>query len=135
MKNTLDSVVQRVSRWPFAKTLGCITQAIVDADLIIFASIDHAAGARQIGISIPATTVLIYGHPRAGTPALIDSPLAALDLPLRVLLREEDGQVIVAFHPVGAVLLNAGVSSALAANLEHGQRSLLDALDLGNWSC
>lgn len=127
--NSSDDVMQRVSRWPFARTLDVITRAIVEAGMTVFARIDHAAGAREIGIDIPESTVLIYGNPRAGTPALIDSPLAALELPLRVLLREEDGQVVVAFHPVSALLMNAGVSRELAEKLEPGQRVLLDALN------
>ena len=124
-----DGIIQRVSRWPFAQTLESIAKAIIDAKMTIFARIDHATGARELGISIPETTVLIYGNARVGTPALIDSPVAALELPLRVLLREEHGQVIVAFHPIAALLVKAGVSNALAEKLTPGQRIVLKALD------
>jgi len=125
----MNDVVQKLSPWPFAQTLACLTKAIADAQMTLFAKIDHAAGARAIGIVIPATTLLIYGHARAGTPALIESPLAALDLPLRVLVREEGGQVLVAIHPVGAVLANAGVSRASAEGIEPGQHIVFAALD------
>lgn len=135
MRTSPNGVIQWVSHWPFDKTLARITQAIVDADMIIFTCIDHAAGARQFGFSLPATTVVIYGHPRAGTPALFDSPVAALELPLRVLVHEEGGQVLVTFHPIRALLMNAGVSRAVAEKLEPGQRVILDVLERGSpWS-
>jgi len=125
----LSGIVKRVSRWPFTETLEAIIAAIVHGKMVIFARIDHAASARGIGISIPEATVLIYGNPRAGTTALIDAPFAALELPLRVLLQEEGGRVVVAFHPVTAMLMHSGVSKAVAEKLEPGQRLLLDALE------
>jgi uncharacterized protein (DUF302 family) len=124
-----DEVIRRFSRWPFLRTLEFIEKAIFDADMTIFARIDHAAGARAIGISMPDMTVLIYGNPWTGTPALIESPKAALELPLRVLVHECDGRVVVALRPMSGLLMKAGVSMAAAERLEIAQRVLLDALD------
>ncbi|MBF9234496.1 DUF302 domain-containing protein [Microvirga alba] len=95
----------------------------------IFARIDHAAGAREIGTIMPPTIVLLYGHPKGGTPVMLATPQVALDLPLRVLVQEgTDGRAIVSFHPVGPMLLRAGVPDDLAARLEPAQRLLIDAL-------
>lgn len=126
--NTPD-IVEHVSAVPFDATLERLTAAIARAGLTLFSRIDHQAGARDAGLEMPPATVLIYGHAKGGTPVMLAAPLAALDLPLRVLVRvREDGRTAVAFHPIGGLLRQAGVPDALAARLEPAQRLLLDAL-------
>jgi len=72
--------------------------------------------------------VLIYGHAKGGTPIMLP-PQAALDLPLRVLVRErEDGHAVIAFHPVVPMLRRAGVPDELSARLEPAHRLLLEAV-------
>jgi len=94
----------------------------------IFAQIDHASGARQAGMVMPPTVVLIYGSPKGGTPIMFTAPVTALDLPLRVLVREDDsGNTLVSFHPIAAVLQQAGVPEVLAIRLEPAQHLLIDA--------
>jgi uncharacterized protein (DUF302 family) len=122
-------LVEQASPLPFEATLERLTQAIEQAGLTIFARIDHAANARDVGLTMPPATVLIYGAAKGGTPIMLAAPLAALDLPLRVLVRaREDGGASIAFHPAAAMLRQAGVSPELAARLEPAQRLLLAAL-------
>jgi uncharacterized protein (DUF302 family) len=58
-------------------------------DLKIFARIDHAAGARSIGQTLRPTELLIFGHPKGGTPLLQGAQSYGLALPLRVLAWED----------------------------------------------
>lgn len=112
---TEPDVVEHASPFPFDATVERLRHVITDHGMTIFAAIDHAAGARDVGMTMPAATVLIYGNPKGGTPIMLETPLAALDLPLRVLVRErEDGTAAIAFHPV--------------ARLEAAQRLLISAL-------
>ncbi len=65
-------------------------EAIAQArGLKIFARIDHAAGARSIGQDLRPTQLLVFGHPKGGTPALQCVQTMGLDLPLRVLAWED----------------------------------------------
>ncbi len=65
-------------------------EAIAKArDLKIFARIDHAAGARSINQALRPTELLIFGHPKGGTPLLQYSQSYGLELPLRVLAWED----------------------------------------------
>lgn len=113
----------------FAATLDRLTVAIERSGSTIFARIDHAAGARQAGLEMPPTVVLIYGNPKGGTPIMIAGPDAALDLPLRVLIRERtDGSVVVIYYPIAATLIAAGVPAELAARLEPAQTLIATAL-------
>lgn len=124
-----DDVVEHVSPVGFEATLERIARAIDAAGLTIFCRIDHAAGARDAGIAMPPATVLIYGNAKGGTPVMLATPLAALDLPLRVLVRErEDGHAVIAFHPVAPMLRRAGVPEELATRLEPAQRILVAAV-------
>lgn len=58
--------------------------------LKIFARIDHAAGAKSIGMALRPTELLIFGHPRGGTPLLKCSQTYGIDLPMRVLEWEDE---------------------------------------------
>ena len=92
--------IEHVSVVPFQATLERLIEAIARAGLILFDRIDHAAGALQAGLEMPPSTVLTYGHPKGGTPLMLAAPLAALDLPLRVLVRvREDGRTAIGVPP------------------------------------
>ncbi len=126
-----ESLAEHVSQFSFAATLERLTGAIEKAGMTIFATIDHAKNARGVGLAMPPATVLIYGSPKGGTPVMVAAPLAALDLPLRVLVLERaDGTVGVAFHPIAAALLPAGMAGDVAARLEPAQQLLVKAIAL-----
>ena len=55
----------------------------------VFADIDHAAGAQQVGLSLRPTRLLIFGNAQAGTPLMQSQQTVGLDLPLRVLVWED----------------------------------------------
>jgi uncharacterized protein (DUF302 family) len=125
----LTETTEHVSRLGFEATVERLAKAIVEAGLTLFARIDHAAGAREVGMTMPPAVVLIYGHARGGTPVMLAAPLAALDLPLRVLVRERsDGKTAIALHPVDAMLRALGVDEALAGRLLPAQKLLVDAI-------
>ncbi len=123
-----ESITEIESHVGFEATLARVTKAIEAAGLTIFARIDHAENARQVGLVMPPTTVLIYGNAKGGTPVMLAAPAAALDLPLRVLVRGTDSGAVVAFHPIAPTLLGAGVPDSLAHKLEPAQGILAEAL-------
>lgn len=65
----------------------------------VFATIDHAEAARNAGLTMPPTRVIIFGNPKAGTPLMLKYPVLALDLPLRVLVNQDQSGVNVIMHP------------------------------------
>ncbi len=120
------ALVEMASNANFALTLDRLIQGIEAAGMIVFAQIDHAAGARDIGTEIPPTTVLVYGHARGGIPIILATPQAGLDLPLRLLVREtDDGQTLVSFRPIAAVLRQVGVPETLATRLDSAQELIV----------
>lgn len=88
MSSPPNGIAEHVSSLAFAPTVQRLKDAIANAGMTVFASIDHAAGAREVGMEMPPTIVMLYGNPRGGTPIMLAAPHTALDLPLRVLVRE-----------------------------------------------
>jgi uncharacterized protein (DUF302 family) len=122
-------VVVVPSLYSFEQTLERLERAIEAAGLSVFARLDHALAARQAGLAMPPTTVLVYGAARGGTPIMLAAPDTALDLPLRVLARQTATDTVeIVFHPIGPTLLGSGVPEALAARLNAAQALLAGAV-------
>jgi uncharacterized protein (DUF302 family) len=71
-------------------TLDRFAGAVREAGWIVFTELDHAAAARDAGMALRARTVVLFGNPRAGTPGMAANPTLAIDLPMRVLVWEDD---------------------------------------------
>src|SRR5258708_4654696 len=54
-----------------------------------FALIDHSGEAAKVGLAMPKTQVVIFGNPKGGTPLMLAAPSVAIDLPLKLLVRED----------------------------------------------
>jgi uncharacterized protein (DUF302 family) len=67
--------------------------------LTVFARINHAAGAAQADLALRPTEVLVLGNAKGGTPLMQASQSIGIDLPLRVLVWEDDsGQIWLAYN-------------------------------------
>ena len=75
-------------------------QAILQAkDVKLFTIVDHSGEAASVGLRMPNTKLLIFGNPKAGTPLMLASPGAALDLPLKILIAEDAaGKVWISYN-------------------------------------
>ncbi len=85
-----------------------------------FALIDHSGEAQRAGMQMPATKVLIFGNPQAGTPLMLARPSIAIDLPLKILVWEDAGGKVWLSYNSPAYLqarheLPADLAPALAA--------------------
>lgn len=72
-------------------------EAVGAAGMKVFAMIDHTGEAREVGMDLAETKVIIFGNPRAGTPVMRAVPLMALDLPLKVLIWDDLGVTKVSY--------------------------------------
>src|ERR1700751_3240994 len=119
-------VVTKLSPDPVADTVSKLTGMISAKGIRLFAVIDQSAEARQAGLSLRETTLVIFGSPAAGTPVMAASPLAALDLPLKVLVWD-DGQTKVSYYSPDALAARYHLGADLAGNLA-AVNALTDAL-------
>jgi uncharacterized protein (DUF302 family) len=73
-----------------AATLDRLEKLLRAKGIHVFARIDHAAGARQVGLPLRATEVLLFGNPLAGTPLMQSRQTVGIDLPLKALAWEDE---------------------------------------------
>jgi uncharacterized protein (DUF302 family) len=91
-----NGMVTRQSAHSVPETITRFDAAVREAGWVVFTTIDHAAAATSAGLSLKPRTVVVFGNPRAGTPPMAARPTLALDLPMRVLVWEDDqGRVFV----------------------------------------
>ena len=120
-------VVTKLSPRSVADTVSRLTELIATKGMKMFGVIDQSAEARQVGLQLRETTLVSFGSPAAGTPVMAASPLAALDLPLKVLIWAEGDQTIVAYYAPSALAGRHQLSPDMAAKLA-GIDPLTDAL-------
>ena len=84
----------------------------------LFAVVDHSGEAEKAGMKMPPTKLLIFGNPNAGTPLMLASPLAAIDLPLKILVWEDsDGKVWVSYNSPAWLQARHGFPVEFIANI------------------
>ena len=123
----MADIVTKLSPRPVAATVARFTEILAGKGVQVFAVIDQAAEARQAGLTLRETTLVIFGSPKAGTPVMAASPLAALDLPLKVLIWADGDQTKVSYYAPAALAARHHLTADLAADLA-GISALTDAL-------
>jgi uncharacterized protein (DUF302 family) len=109
-----------------ADTVSRLEALLAAKGLKVFAVIDHSGEAKSVGLELRETKVVIFGSPRAGTPVMVAAPLAALDLPLKVLVWADDGQTKISYAAPNALAARYGLSEELAGRLA-GINAVTDA--------
>ncbi len=79
-------VITKQSARSVAETVARYGEILGSKGVKVFAVIDQRAEARAVGLDLRETTLVVFGNPAAGTPVMDAAPLAALDLPLKVLV-------------------------------------------------
>ena len=85
-----DGLITIQSRFGVTETIDRLAEVVKRSGLLVFARIDHAAGAREVGAALRPTELLIFGNPRGGTPLMQESQLAGIDLPVKALGWEDE---------------------------------------------
>jgi uncharacterized protein (DUF302 family) len=111
-----NGLVTTRSAFSVRETIDRIVATATAHDLIIFARIDHAAGAARADLALRPTELVIFGHPRGGTPLMQDRQTAGIDLPVRVLAWEDaEGAVWLTYEKAGWLAARHGLGTASAA--------------------
>jgi uncharacterized protein (DUF302 family) len=119
-------IVTKVSPQSVLDTVTRLVDVVTAKGLKVFAVIDHSGEAKDRGLDLRDTKVVIFGSPEAGTPVMVAAPLVALDLPLKVLVWADGDQTKVSYASPGALADRYGLSDDLAGKLA-GIDALTDA--------
>jgi uncharacterized protein (DUF302 family) len=85
--------------------------------VVLFAVIDHSGEAAKVGMTMPPTKLLIFGNPKAGTPLMLAAPSIAIDLPLKILVwQDNQGKVTLSYNSPEYLQARHGLPSDLVQN-------------------
>jgi uncharacterized protein (DUF302 family) len=120
-------IVTKLSPLPVAATASRLADLVKSKGMRLFAVIDQRAEARAVGLGLRDTVLVIFGSPAGGTPVMEAAPLAALDLPLKALIWDDDGQTKVSYYDPAALARRHRIPADVAGNLA-GINAITDAL-------
>lgn len=99
-----DELTTKPSKYAVKETVDRLTKALKDKGITPAARIDHAAAAKAAGLELKPTEVLLFGNPKLGTPLMQSNRHVAIDLPMRILIWEDDaGKVWIGYTPPAAL--------------------------------
>ena len=100
------------------QTVEALTKTLTTKNITLFALVDHSGEAAEAGMTMPPTKLLIFGSPRAGTPIMLAAPTAALDLPLKILVHEDnDGKVWITYNAPSYLQHRHAIPNELLPNI------------------
>ena len=96
---TKKGIIDKPSNHSVDQTVENLKDILQSKGIKLFALVDHSGEAEQVGIKMRPTKLLIFGSPKAGTPLMLAVPSVAIDLPLKILVWQDDqGTVWVSFN-------------------------------------
>ena len=96
----LGDELTKLSKYSVKETVDRVTTTLNDKGISPAARVDHAAAAKAAGLELKPTEVLMFGNPKLGTPLMQANRLVAIDLPMKVLVWEDDvGKVWISYTP------------------------------------
>src|SRR5205807_7149499 len=101
------------SHFDHKETLNRLDAAIKAQGMTVFARIDHAAGAANVGLALAPTELIIFGNPRGGTPLMQSVQTVGIDLPLKALVwQDAANKTWLSYNEPGWIAQRHGVAGA-----------------------
>lgn len=113
-----EGIVRIASHHPVDETIDKLKAILQSKGVTLFALVDHSGEAEKAGMTMPPTKLLIFGNPKAGTPLMLASPSAAIDLPLKILVAEDaHGQAWISYNSAEYLKERHGLPETLLPNI------------------
>jgi uncharacterized protein (DUF302 family) len=114
-----DGLITIQSRYTPKETMQRLETAVKSKGMTVFAHIDHAAGAAEVGMTLRPTDLLIFGSPKGGTPLMQSAQTIGIDLPLKALLWEDaEGHVWLSYNDPAWVVQRHGGAAGMEAAVQ-----------------
>jgi uncharacterized protein (DUF302 family)/uncharacterized membrane protein YidH (DUF202 family) len=113
-----NGILRTASNHSVDETVARLQSILQAKGVKLFTIIDHSGEAASSGLKMPNTKLLIFGNPKAGTPLMLASPSAALDLPLKILIAEDAaGKVWISYNAPAYLEARHHLPPALMPNI------------------
>ena len=104
LATAITGIVDKPSNHSVDETVDRLKNILQSKGITLFALVDHSGEAEKAGMKMPPTKLLIFGSPKAGTPLMLAAPSIAIDLPLKILVWEDDQKKTWVSHNSSAYL-------------------------------
>ncbi len=112
--NSAEGIISTPGSHSVSDTLDRLEGILREKGIKVFVRIDHSGEARKAGLEMPSTQLLIFGNPKGGTPIMLASPTAAIDLPLKALAWQDgQGKVWLSYNDPEYLRRRFGLSNEL----------------------
>ena len=116
--NAANGIVSKRSKFSVDEIQERLTRTLQAKGIAIFAIIDHSGEAKKVGLKMPPTKLVIFGSPKAGTLLMLAAPSIAIDLPMKILISEDDqGKACVSYNSAEYLQQRHGIPSQLLQNI------------------
>jgi len=113
-----NGIIDVASHHSVDETVEKLRSILQSKGVTLFALVDHSGEAEKVGMKMRPTKLLIFGNPKAGTPLMLAAPSSAIDLPLKILVWENDqGKVMVSYNSSAYLQQRHGLPQDLLANI------------------
>ena len=113
-----NGIIEQPSNHSVERTVERLKTILQSKGVTLFALVDHGGEAQKVGMTMPPTKLLIFGSPKAGTPLMLAAPSSAIDLPLKILIREDaQGKVWVSYNSPEYLQQRHGLAPHLLQNV------------------
>jgi uncharacterized protein (DUF302 family) len=113
-----NGIVNQPSMHSVDDTLGKLQHILEAKGIAVFALVDHSGEAAKVGMKMRPTKLLIFGNPKGGTPLMLAAPSIAIDLPLKILIWQDDQEKVwVSYNTPEYLAERHGLPSNLAQNI------------------
>jgi len=120
-------IVTKLCPWSVAESTARLTAIVAAQGMKLFAVIDHSGEADAVGLDLRDTKLVIFGSPETGTPVMEAAPLAALDLPLKILVWLDQGQTKLSYTAPAELAARYRLGDDLASRIA-GIDAIADAV-------
>jgi uncharacterized protein (DUF302 family)/uncharacterized membrane protein YidH (DUF202 family) len=113
-----NGIIDKASNHSVDETTERLKGVLAAKGVALFALVDHSGEAEKVGMKMPPTKLLIFGSPKAGTPLMLAAPSTAIDLPLKILVREDtQGKVWISYNSAAYLQERHGFPQDLLQNI------------------
>ena len=119
------------SPYTFEQTIERLQEILKSKGITVFATIDHQAAAKAVGEKLAPATVLIVGNPKIGTALMQENPRFAIELPLKILIYEENKTVNIRYEKIAAIAEKYHIKQNFAT-AEKIDTAMLQLIKLAN---
>jgi uncharacterized protein (DUF302 family) len=113
-----NGIINKPSKHSVDDTLGKLQNILEAKGIPVFALVDHSGEAAKVGMNMRPTKLLIFGNPKGGTPLMLAAPSIAIDLPVKILIWQDDQEKVwVSYNTTEYLTERHGLPPHLAQNI------------------